>query len=511
MTHPARRFARPGATALVALNLACLAPPRATPAVPTQPAPAPSRVAPRNPGARAAFRAAVDSLVDAADFRNAHWGVLVVDPASGDTLYAHEPGKLFLPASNLKLVTTSVALTVLGPGYRWTTVLGARGPVLDGTLQGDLLVYGRGDPSISDSVSGSAMAPLRAMADSLAAAGVRRVAGRLLAAGDAFPGPTVGFGWSWDDLGDADGAAIDELLFNDGFGELHVRAGASPGARPTVTTTPAARYPTVRIEARTVARDDTAALRTHPLRATLDTATREFVLRGAITVGDSATRVVAFSDPDGAYLAALAEALDERGIRVDGAVTDTTAPVDTLVRLQSPTLAQVLPAILKPSQNQMAEMVMRTVGLVRTGVGTADSAARVERTQLEAWGADSTGFVLRDGSGLARYDYLTPETIVRVLDAMRRSPAFDALYNALPIAGVDGTLRSRMRGTAAQGNVHAKTGSLSNTRSLSGYVTTADGRLLLFSILCNNFTAPPARVLAVENEIAERLAALDLH
>ena len=513
----APRFARHAATVLAAVNFGCPAhgvPPATAPApvpVPAAaPTPAPAPPPAPKPGERAALRRTVDSLVDQPEFRNATWGVLVVDPATGDTLVSHNAGKLFLPASNMKLVTTSVALTKLGADYRWTTTLAARGRLRRGVLDGDLLVFGRGDPTVSDSVRGDAMLPLHDIADSLYLAGVHRIRGRLLVGADVFPGPTVGFGWSWDDLDDRDGAAVDELEFNDGFAELRVRAARRPGGAPRVTTTPAAHYPPVDVTARTVPRTDTAALRAEPLRAVMDTATHAFRVQGTIAAGDSARLAVPFPDPDGAYLAALREALADRGIVVEGRATDTTAAVDSLVRVQSPTLGEVLPALLKPSQNQMAELLLRTIGLTQTGVGRADSAARVESDQLEAWGASRDGFVLRDGSGLARYDYLSPETLVRVLDAMRRSPSFATFYSALPVAGVDGTLHARMRGTAADGNVHAKTGSLSNTRSLSGYVRTADGRLLIFSLLCNNFTTGAERVLAVQDTIAARLASLDL-
>ena len=120
------------------------------------------------------------------------------------------------------------------------------------------------------------------------------------------------------------------------------------------------------------------------------------------------------------------------------------------------------------------------------------------------------GFVIRDGSGLSRHDYLTPRTLVRVLDAITHLQDFRALYDALPIAGVDGTIASRMKGTPAQGNLHAKTGTIDKGRSLSGYVTTADGRLLIFSALCNNFMVPTKRVDAVTDALSTRLASLRL-
>src|SRR5204863_871157 len=135
---------------------------------------------------------------------------------------------------------------------------------------------------------------------------------------------------------------------------------------------------------------------------------------------------------------------------------------------------------------------------------------RVVETQLRGWGARDDGFVVRDGSGLSRYDYVSPETIVHVLDAMRRGPDFDVFYASLPIAGVDGTIRSRMRGTPAENNVHAKTGTVAMSRSLSGFVTTADKRVLIFSFLSNNFTVPTRSVERVQDAIAVRLAAMRL-
>lgn len=501
------------AVALAAPGTAC-APAAGPPAPPPSPAPVAIASHHRAPGplpdTRAELRQAVDSLVALPEFRNALWGVLVVDPESGDTLYSRNADKLFLPASNMKLVTTAVALTKLGADYRYVTTLAARGPLRDGVLHGDLLVYGRGDPTVSDSMSGDAMAPLRAMADSLYAAGVRHIAGRLLVGADAFPGPTLGFGWSWDDLGATYGAPVDELLFNDGFADVRVHAGPAPGDSVRAATAPANRYPILRVAVRTVSASDTAQLHAAPLRAATDTATGVVELLGTLAAGDSASLAVPLVRPDAAYLAALREALEDRGIAVDGAATDSTASVDTLARLESVPLARMLPAVLKPSQNQMAEMLLRTLALVQTGAGVVDSGVRVETAQLEAWGASPDGFVLRDGSGLSRYDYLSPETIVRVLDAMRTSPAFDAWYAALPVAGVDGTLETRMRGTAAFGNVHAKTGSLANVRSLSGYASTTDGHQLVFSVICNNFTAAPSQVLAVEDSIAARLASLRL-
>jgi D-alanyl-D-alanine carboxypeptidase/D-alanyl-D-alanine-endopeptidase (penicillin-binding protein 4) len=164
-------------------------------------------------------------------------------------LYSRDAGKLMIPASNMKIVTSAVALDALGPGFRFTTRVLAGGVVHDSSLDGDLLVEGRGDPTVSDRMAGDAMLPLLAMGDSLRAHGVRRVRGRLLASGNAFPDANAGFQWGWEDLETSSGALIDELLFNEGIAQIHLRGGERPGVAPTWRTTPARTFPPVRIVA----------------------------------------------------------------------------------------------------------------------------------------------------------------------------------------------------------------------------------------------------------------------
>lgn len=477
---------------------------------------------------RAALRVTIDSLADGPEFHNSYWGILIVDPERGDTLYSRNAGKLFLPASNMKIVTSSVALAQLGPDYAYRTTLVAHGPVRDGTLSGDLAVIGRGDPTISDHMWVDAMIPLHAVADSLVARGLKHITGRLVAAGNAFPGPVLGYGWSWDDLESSYSAGVDELLFNEGFSEIRVHGGEHPGDSARVETRPARTYPALRTQIVTVApppcAGDSAATmpcpmmtnrfaRRRSLSAVKDTVRGDVVVAGSVVAGDSVTLEITHRDPDLAYLAALTEALRDRGITVDSAPTvaiDTATTGDTLTVLTSKPLSEILPALLKPSQNQIAEILLRTIGLERGGAGTADSGRKVVESQLEAWGVPPSTYVIRDGSGLSRYDYLAPEAIVHILDVDRRSPNFQLFYDALPIAGVDGTIKNRMRGTAAENNVHAKTGSVANARSLSGYVHTADGRVLIFSILANNWTVPANDVTHVADVIAARLAELRL-
>ncbi len=465
-------------------------------------------------GTNVALRAMIDSLADAPEFSNAHWGILIVDPERGDTLYSRNAGKLFMPASNMKILTSATALAQLGPDYKYRTVFAARGAISNGTLNGDLLVIGRGDPSVSDHMLHDAMIPLRSIADSLAARGIHHVAGRVVAAGNAFPSEVFGFGWTYDDFEDSYSAPIDELLFNEGFSELHVHAGARAGDAVRVDVKPARSVPIVRNQATTIAAPtgDWRRGRGDGLRAHKDSTNWDVILDGQIAAGDSAVIEVTHHDPDAAYVAAVREALRDKGITIDeSASTDTTARVDTLATLSSPPMSEILKALLKPSQNQIAEMLFRTVALEKYGAGRTDSARSIVGAQIASWGAAvPSEAVIRDGSGLSRYDYISPRTVVRILDAMRRSQYFTTYYDALPIAGIDGTIRNRMKGTPAQGNVHAKTGSVALARSLSGYVTTADHHMLIFSFLANNWTVPVSSVEHVQDAIAARLAGMQL-
>lgn len=472
-------------------------------------------------------------MIAAPALRSASWGILIVDPVVAETLYSHNASKLLIPASNQKLVSSSVMLEELGPDFRYRTTFGARGHIEGDTLVGDLAVIGRGDPTTSNHMKKDAMQPLRDIADSLSAHGIRHVTGSVVAVGNAFPGPVAGASWPWDGLDASSYAGVDELLFNEGLSIVRVRAGAHAGDSATVQTLPAARYPHIRSTVITVDAPpvtDGANEARRPARGfgrggpgthlTLrhDTTTAGVVaLSGEIALGDSAELVITQHDPDEAYVAALSEALTQRGITVGGPSAPptngkpafaTSDRVDSLFTVQSAPLREILPMILKPSQNQIAEVFLRTLGLERTGVGTADSGRKVVERQFAEWKIPADGFVVRDGSGLSRNDYLSPEAIVDILDVMRRSPDFELFRQSLPNAGVDGTIATRMKGTPAENNLHAKTGTLPMVRSLSGYVNTADGRLLEFSILCNGWVAPQSEVDAVADAIGVEMAAL---
>jgi D-alanyl-D-alanine carboxypeptidase/D-alanyl-D-alanine-endopeptidase (penicillin-binding protein 4) len=354
-----------------------------------------------------------------------------------------------MPASNQKLLTSTVALAQLGPEFRFRTTFAPRGTVRDSILDGDLIVIGRGDPTLSDRMLGEAEIGMRRIADSLAARGIRRITGRLRPGGNAFPDSIYAYGWELDDISDS-ATPFDELFFNEGMVDVHQ------------------------------------------------------LINGRDTVVQTATR-----NPNLSYIEALAVALTARGISFAG-ITDSAAdlsaaPAPFFETLSVP-LREILPHFLKPSQNQIGEILLKTIGLERGGAGIADSGAAVVKRQLLAWGAEPDGFWVYDGSGLSRHDLVSPETIVRLLINAQRETWYKTFYDALPIAGVDGTLRTRMRATPAAGNMRAKTGRIEFVRSLSGYVTDADGDTLVFSILCNNFTIPVDSITKMQDAIGVLLA-----
>jgi D-alanyl-D-alanine carboxypeptidase/D-alanyl-D-alanine-endopeptidase (penicillin-binding protein 4) len=457
------------------------------------------------------LRVEFDEILADPAFANAHWGVMVQSVETGEVLYRHNGRKLFIPASNVKLVTGSVALTRLGADFRFRTQVATCGLIdpVAGTLRGDLVIVGGGDPAISDRFSdGDPVGVFRAWADTLKALGISRIDGNIVGDDDLFDDTHIGPGWAWDNLGAAYSAEIGALLLNEGAIRLLVTPGDAAGQRANVAVEPPTEYLELNNMAVTTA--DSTGVGVWAARRPLST---EAELGGRIWLGSgSVTRYIPPHDPTLYFVTVLHETLEAEGIEVTGDPVDlddydsSCGSKEPIFVHESPPLDEILGAFLKESQNQIGEMLLRYVGAAATDTGSVTTGRRVAEGTLLGWGIPDDSYVYFDGSGLSRYNYLAPEAIVRLLRAMALRPDFDVFYNALSIAGVDGTLRGRMSGTAAEGNVRAKTGSVSNARTLSGYVTTADDELLAFSILTNNFDTPNRPVEYVQDLLVERLA-----
>ena len=447
----------------------------------------------------------MDSALADPAFARASWGVVIQSLDNGQVLYRRNAERLFLPASNLKLLTASAALTRLGADFRFHTTVVARGLRHGDTLAGDLVVLGRGDPSFAvDAATGAdPLAPLRPWADSLRARGIRAVRGRVIGDASLFTDPPLGPGWAWDDL-DADySAPVGALELDDGVAWIEAAPGAAPGQPVRAALLPA-RVPLRLFNTASTAPADSNI---HQLAWARAPFSDSVTLSGRLSAGRATARLpVSVPNPTRYFVAALVQALGDSGVTVHGDTLAADSATDTLFTWQSPPLGDLLPLFLKPSQNLIGELLLRTLGAQLKAVGSMDSGRAVVREVLSGFGVAPDAYVLADGSGLSRYNYVAPEAVARVLEAMYRGPDFEPFFGALPVAGVDGTLAARLKGTRAAGNARAKTGSLSNVRSLSGYVRTADGEMLLFVLLVNGFTVPQRVVEAAQDQVVERLA-----
>jgi D-alanyl-D-alanine carboxypeptidase/D-alanyl-D-alanine-endopeptidase (penicillin-binding protein 4) len=463
----------------------------------------------------------LDRLLDAPPFDRHHWGVVVLD-ATGKLLYGRNGTRLFAPASNTKLFVSAVATALLSPDLTVTTSVYAAGPLRDGIVQGDLVLYGRGDPTMSrrcfDSDTARAGAceadPLRRFRDlaaQLRARGVRTVNGDLVGDGSYFEPLLVQGTWEHDDLAWWYAAPVSGLAFNDNSLDLRWGPGPEAGAPGRLELSPD--FGDITLENRTVtAASDSGGLDVGQEGPLALWAGGTIPLNGRVR-----TSYVALADPNRLAASALRQALAETGIAVRGATASTT---DSLryawARLQpalaedtSRPLREWLVPILGPSQNLFAEMLLKQLGRRLGGEGSWRTALAVERRFLiDSVGMDSTQFSLRDGSGLSHINVASPLVLAKLLLWLRGRPNFAMFERALPVAGRSGTLRTRLAGTLVEGRVQAKTGTISRVNALSGFVLLPRGGIRVFSIQSNNHdlagSAMTARIDSLVVEIGRK-------
>ena len=439
------------------------------------------------------------------------WGVDVRSLDSGERLYQLDAGRLMMPASNMKIFTTAAAAEILGWDHRFTTTLETSAPIEGGILKGDLIVRGGGDPTIN-SRDGRAPAVLAEWVSALRAAGVTEITGRIIGDDQLFDDDGIGPGWAWDYLQFGYAAPVGALEYNENIAILSVQPGPQEGGGAIVTLSPGAG---LRLSSRvsTIAQGGTTDI---SYRRRLDEPVLE--VSGAIAMGSAAlTRTVAVVNPTLFFAQSLKDALIDRGIRVGGEAVDMddiaaelltqTGERRVLASTQSPPLREIATTLMKLSQNLYAETLAKAIGASRGGLGTYEGGLETIRKQVASWGIPSDAYVIADGSGLSRYNYVSAGAVVDVLEHMYKDPKHkDAFVATFPIAGKDGTVSTRMRKTRAEGNAVAKTGSIANARSLSGYVRTRDGEMLVFSILANDFVIPSATVNWIADLAVEHLA-----
>lgn len=442
--------------------------------------------------------AALDHLLADPALRGGVTGAIVVRVSDGRTLYEHDADLRLLPASNRKLFTAAAALGILGDEFVYKTqVLARTKPDAQGVLHGDITLVGVGDGALTT-------IDMDDMAKQVAAADVKLVKGTVLADNHLFTDGPYGFGWEWDDLSDEEFSVISSLTVNDGDVLLQVLPGAAVIHPAGVGRDPLAHYPPVVGTAHTVAAGtpNTVAV-IHPLGKD------NLQLSGDIPMGAVWEQHVPVPNPALYAASVLDYSLHLYSDGTNGPQPAPPAAVPPAVVLATHTslpMAQYLPLMMKPSDNLIAECLVRTIGAIKGKGGTYEAGHVVETPFFQSLGVDTTALDLRDGSGVSRRNFVTARAVGQLLVGMSKRPDFRAYYDALPIAGVDGTLKSRMAGTRAAGNVHAKTGTLSQARALSGYVTGPRGGLYAFSLIMNNFPGNARSAGDVQDKFVEYLA-----
>jgi D-alanyl-D-alanine carboxypeptidase/D-alanyl-D-alanine-endopeptidase (penicillin-binding protein 4) len=469
------------------------------------PTPAPQASAPKT---IAELQERINEILRRPELAPAMVSVKVTSLETGRALFEENAGKLLRPASNMKLYTVATALDRLSPDYHFrTSVYALAPPDASGTVRGDLVVYGRGDPSIAARFnSGDYDKGIDELAARIQAAGVKRIEGDLVGDETYFIGPPLGMGWEWDDLTWYYGAEVSALTVNDNSLDLFVKPGASTGSPCIITTGPAT--PLIKIINRTT----TAARGTkRELRVYRPLGQNVLEVSGALALDDKGySGGIGLTNPATLFVDMLRQALTRRGLvmtgrtrtieaRASGPInTTTTQPARAeIASLLSPPFSLIAAQTLKPSQNLYTELILRTLGKQivpgpvippASAPSTSEEAGlEVVKKFLAEAGVNPNELVLTDGSGLSRNDMVTANATLQLLTYMSRHRYGAVFRDALPVAGVDGTLRNRFKGTQGENNIRAKTGSLSSAASLSGYVTSAAGERLAFSIMVNNY------------------------
>ena len=464
------------------------------------------------------LQADLSQMLDAYSWKDARWGVLVVSLDQSDTLFSESPDSALSPASNLKLLTTAAALRILGPDFRFQTYLLSNSNIANDVLQGDLVLYGTGDPGISDLFFQEREDVLELLADQLEEAGVRTVTGDLVADASHLPGPLRPYSWDPKDLNDHFAAPVSALSFNENVVSFRVASSGRAGSRPEVHTIPE----NAGLDVRNLAITSPRGTRPH-LSILREYPSNPIRIEGGIALGArDAWRQMTVSSPPHFTASVFRNVLLERGIRILGDIRVVRSPQrSVLTTITSPThrersrvrilakhtsapLSEYISVINKRSNNLFAELVFRTMGRTQEGLGSPEAGARAVSAALTEIGVPMEGVVQLDGSGLAAGNRTSAGTFVSLLQRMAETETWNHYWASLPQAGTRRELR-RMYQTAAAGNLRAKTGTIEGVSALSGIVRSRDHERLAFSILLNG-TPSTTRAKRVENLVGARLA-----
>jgi D-alanyl-D-alanine carboxypeptidase/D-alanyl-D-alanine-endopeptidase (penicillin-binding protein 4) len=464
----------------------------------------------------------LNRLLDAPPFNRATWNIYAQDDR-GRVLFNRNGDRFSVPASNTKLVVAAAAAVLLPPDYRVRTSLYPNGTVADGIVRGDLILYGRGDPTWSERCyTVDTLAPggcdstwtaMDAIADSLRARGIKRVTGRIVGDGSYFEPTLTHWNWGTFDVNWWYAAPVSGLGFHDNSVDFQITPGPFVDAPPAITWNPDLDLFTFENRARTVPADSSTTIGDNFFRkpGTLDIWAEGTVALGRTPFIES----FALPDPNLYAARALASSLRKKGISVEGGTAGTIDSMTyhalrccgtPLVEYQGRPLPDIMFPILNSSQNWFAEMLLKTLGRQLGDTGSWAKGLDVEkRFLIDSVKIDSTAFALEDGSGLAAGNLVTPRAFVQLLTYMYRHPKRAPFLAGLPRAQQRGSLLRRFQGTRVEGRVLAKTGSISRVNTLSGYIEKADGRVITFSIQVNAHDVRTRQILAQIDSVVVQL------
>lgn len=448
-------------------------------------------------------------------FSNAFWGVCIQSAETGEVVFSINENKSFVPASNMKLFTTAVALLRLGPEFRYHTEIYGLGEVdAEGVLQGPLVIKGSGDPTISGRFNGGNItATFQAWAESLVCMGVGTIAGDVIGDDDVFDDQLLGQGWAWDYQTDWYAAQVSGLSFNDNCVDVSIMPGEKRGQPARVEIEPATAYVRLNNELVTCEHPWEGEWKIHRHQGT-----NVVDLTGCIAPHDEAYKGwFTVQNPTLFAATVFREVLISQGILVIGramdidqvdrkSVADYEDKWPSLAIYTSPTLSEIIRVVNKRSQNFYAEQLLKTLGRTFKGQGSFTSGIQVVEETLSGMGISPAQFIMVDGSGLSRRNFVTPRQVVALLSHMARHRDYGHFRDSLPIAGVDGTIETRMRHTPAERKVWAKTGYVDRVRALSGYAYSLDGEMFIFSMIVNNYTVPTSLAEDVQDRACQLLA-----
>jgi serine-type D-Ala-D-Ala carboxypeptidase/endopeptidase (penicillin-binding protein 4) len=441
-------------------------------------------------------------------FPDTQWGVAIISLDRKELLFEKNSRKLYVPASNNKILTIAAALLQLGPDYRFKTQVFAEGSVVHGALKGNLIVAGFGDPSSSSRMgSKDPRETFRDWAAKLKTQGIRSIEGKIIGNDSSFEESVYGRGWAWDDLMEGYAAPISALQFNENMITLELFPGSDINSFAKITTKPLSNYPAIDPKVRTQLSGSSPSI-----DITQDRASETLSIRGTVPMNTaSISRPVAVQFPIQYYLAAFKQVLTEEGIETTNCKIEESREAlpqsaTLLWTHNSLPLSDLLQPALKLSLNLFNETLLRVMGLELRGEGSYLKGKEAVDEALVKMDIPKDGYSYADASGLSRLNLVSAEMMIRILTYMHQHQYFPYFYSSLSIAGVDGTLKNRMIGTSAGNNVHAKTGTLSHVSAISGYVKTSDGEMLAFSIIANNFPGSKELAENLQNSVLIQLA-----